>query len=100
MVAAYEWIAGYGSYNAKQPVAVWDRQTGACRSEPPVEQAGFVLAPGDFATGVLLTCRMLLWVPAQGGAVLVPGQRHQDATAIHGTTAVALSYGGEAWRAT
>lgn len=98
-VAAFEWIGDFAAYKAEKKVAVWDRLTGECRSEAAAKKEKLVVSRKDFSSGALLTCRSsAFWVPAKGAAVRIATPHYEDALTLQGTTAVALSYGGEAWR--
>jgi hypothetical protein len=100
-VAAYEWLAGPSGYNATRQVAVWDRLTGVCRTESIIHPPGTwkAFSRATFAAGMLLRCRSpALWVAEKGQAIGLGAPRYECAMTLHGTTLVALAYGGEVWR--
>lgn len=98
-VAAYEWIAGpYGHYEPKRTVAIWERQTGEARTEAPGKERKVRVTAAELAAGALLLCEPPLWVPEDGPSAWLAAPRNARSVTLHGTTAVVLGYGGQAWR--
>jgi WD40 repeat protein len=99
-VAAAEWVA------PRDPVkvAVWDRQTGACRSDHATSGGGAQLVePADVGDGVALTSGWCAFWAREGHQEPVfsrvgPSKSATDSLAFQGTHAAAVCYDGEAWR--
>ncbi len=98
-VAAVEWVAP----REELKVAVWDRRTGACRSEHAKPAGGQLLEAADAGEGVVLSSGWrAYWVEdEQQGPVFglyAPQTSATDSLAFQGTQAAAVSYDGAAWR--
>lgn len=87
-VAAIEW----GGREVRDRIVVWDRRTGASRSEPGKPGT---FSAGTIGEGLLLTNGYrVVWVPEVGEVVEITTPNYCVGTTFRGTTVTSISYNG------